>query len=125
MNTIAVVEDNPSNMKLIRGVLKRAGYHVLEYEDADCGIPKIIEEQPNLIIMDVHLPGTNGIDATRLLKKNTKTSHIPLIIMTARVMDDEQELIRQSGCDDYMLKPIQYKAALSMIDRLLGECYDS
>ncbi len=119
MTTIAVVEDNPSNMKLIVGVLERAGHTVLAAEDADIGIPMIREQLPDLVLMDMHLPGTDGIQATRLLKANARTAHIPVIAITARAMEGDREGMLAAGCDGYASKPIRYKEVLALIDRLL------
>jgi len=119
VTTIAVVEDNPSNMKLIVGVLERAGHTVLAAEDADIGIPMIREQLPDLVLMDMHLPGTDGIQATRLLKANARTAHIPVIAITARAMEGDREGMLAAGCDGYASKPIRYKEVLALIDRLL------
>jgi len=119
MITIAVVEDNPSNMKLVTGVLHRAGYQILTAEDADAGIPLIRENLPDLVLMDIHLPGTDGLEATRLLKKDDRTRHIPVIAVTARAMEGDRELILEAGCDAYTSKPISYKDLLVQIEALL------
>jgi two-component system cell cycle response regulator DivK len=120
MTVIVIVEDNPSNMKLITGVLQRAGYQTLTAEDADIGIPLIREQLPDLILMDIHLPGTDGLEATRLLKKDNKTQHIPIIAVTARAMDGDREAILEAGCDAYTSKPIRYKELLAQIEEILA-----
>jgi two-component system cell cycle response regulator DivK len=119
MTTIAIVEDNASNMKLIRGVLERAGYQTLTAEDADSGIPLIREQLPDLVLMDIHMPGIDGLEATRLLKLDPVTRHIPVIAVTARAMDGDRESILAAGCDGYTAKPIRYKEMLAMIERVL------
>ncbi len=124
MTTIAIVEDNPSNLKLIDGVLQRAGYQTLIAEDADVGIPMIREQLPDLVLMDIHLPGTDGLQATRLLKKDDRTRHIPIIAVTARAMDGDRETILATGCDAYTSKPIRYKELLLQIDKILNGVND-
>ncbi|OOZ43268.1 response regulator [Solemya velum gill symbiont] len=119
MTTIAIVEDNASNMKLIKGVLERAGYQILTMEDADSGIPIIREHLPDLVLMDIHMPGTDGLEATRLLKADSKTRHIPVIAVTARAMEGDREAILAAGCDGYTAKPIRYKEILDMIEQIL------
>lgn len=120
MTTIAVVEDNPSNMKLITGVLHRAGYQTLTAKDADEGVPLIFEALPELVLMDIHMPGTDGLTATRLLKKDQRTLHIPIIAVTARAMDGDREAILAAGCDAYTSKPIRYKELLLQIEEILN-----
>ncbi len=119
MKTIAILEDNPSNMKLISGVLQRAGYQILTAEDAEAGIPLIREHLPDLVLMDIHMPGTDGLEATRLLKNEDRTRHIPVIAVTARAMEGDREAILAAGCDGYTPKPIRYKEMLALIEEVL------
>jgi two-component system cell cycle response regulator DivK len=116
--TIAVVEDNPSNMKLIVLILQRAGYAVLEACDADCGLAIIRERQPDLVLMDMHIPGTDGMEATRVLKQDTATRHIPVVALTARAMEGDRETMLAAGCDGYVSKPIRYQEVLALIEEL-------
>jgi two-component system, cell cycle response regulator DivK len=120
VRTIFVIEDQATNLKLIQGILARSGYNVRTAETADIGIPMIREEIPDLILMDIHLPGTDGLTATRLLKQDTLTKHVPIIAVTARAMEGDKEIILAAGCDDYAAKPIRYKQILSMIERHLA-----
>jgi two-component system, cell cycle response regulator DivK len=119
MKTIFIVEDQKANMKLIDGILKREGYKTIQAESADIGIPMIRQQLPDLILMDIHLPGTDGLTATRLLKKYKETCHIPIIAITARAMDGDKETILAAGCDAYAAKPIRYKEVLAMIETLI------
>lgn len=121
MTLIAVVEDNPSNLKLLNGVLEHAGYTVLAAVDADTAIPLIREHRPALVLMDMHLPGTDGLQATRLLKSDPLTARIPVIAVTARAMEGDRELFLAAGCDGYASKPIRYKALLEQIATTLAE----
>lgn len=119
MNTIAVVEDNLSNMKLIKSVLKNAGYHIISADNAVDGVQMIQENLPNLILMDIHMPGMDGLEATRILKADALTQHIPIIALTARAMEGDREMILASGCDAYASKPIRYKEVLALIDEII------
>lgn len=120
MITIAVVEDNEFNMALVSDVLEHAGYRVLAFEDAESAIPAIREQLPDLILMDIHLPGTNGMQATQLLKGDDLTRHIPIIALTAHAMDGDRETMLAAGCDDYASKPIRYKQFLLLLEEVLA-----
>lgn len=121
---IYVVEDQQTNLKLITGILERAGYTVQSSETADEAIPEIIQSPPDLILMDIHLPGTDGLTATRILKANQTTQHIPVIAVTARAMEGDREHILEAGCDEYTAKPIRYKQMLQLIDTVLSRKAD-
>lgn len=120
MSTILVVEDNPSNMKLMNSVLVRSGYTVLQADDGDMAVILAIEKQPDLIFMDIHMPGTDGLTATRLLKAEPRTRHIPVIAVTARAMQGDREQILAAGCDAYLPKPIRYKEMLDTAEQFLA-----
>ena len=119
---ILVVEDNPTNMKLICDLLTRAGYTVLEAIDADSGIRMARQDAPDLILMDIQLPGMDGLTATRMLKDEEKTKDIPVIALTAFAMKgDEERMLATGGCDDYVAKPIRYKEFLKTVASVLKE----
>lgn len=120
MKTIFVVEDQATNLKLVEGILVRAGFNVVSAETADIGMPMIIESQPDLVLMDIHLPGTDGLTATRILKNKSETKNIPIIALTARAMEGDRESILEAGCDEYAAKPLRYKELLAMIEKLLA-----
>src|SRR5688572_33390254 len=101
--SILIVEDNPLNMKLFSAMAAAQGYGVMQAVDGLAGVDLARREHPDLIIMDVDLPGISGLEATRLLKADAATRDIPIIITTAYEYDDE---IRASGCEGYMSKPI-------------------
>lgn len=114
---ILIIEDNPLNMKLFSAMIAAQGYRVLHAADGPAGLAAARQEQPDLIIMDVSLPGLSGIEVTRLLKENEETRDIPIIIATAFGMRDE---IRTCGCDAFMAKPIAVAELLRLIESLLA-----
>ncbi len=121
MHKILVIEDNESNMKLTVFLLENAGYTALQATDAELGIQIALREQPDLILMDVQLPGMDGLQATRIIKANPLTKNIKIIAMTALVMAGDREKIIEAGCNGYVPKPIQYKDFLKMISELLNK----
>lgn len=119
MTTILIVEDSPANMKLSTAILEKAGYTVLQAVNAPDGIALARADAPDMILMDIHLPGMSGLEAIRILKDDQATRVIPVIAQTAFAMNDEEEQIRAS-CDGYLAKPFRYMELLAEVDRLLG-----
>src|SRR5476651_1843440 len=119
MAKILIVEDNPANMKLATLLLFKAGHTVLSAVDAETGLTLARADQPDLILMDVQLPGMDGLAATALLKKDPATAAIPVIALTAMAMKDDQEKTRVAGCDAYIAKPLRYQELYAAIDGLL------
>ncbi|CAN1571333.1 CheY FOG, CheY-like receiver [Burkholderiaceae bacterium] len=119
MGSILVIEDNPSNMKLAVFLLEKEGYDVLQASDAEEGIRIARQRLPALILMDVQLPGMDGLAATRLLKADAATQPIKILALTAFAMRGDQEKIRAAGCDAYIAKPIRYKEFLKVVADLL------
>ncbi len=117
---ILIVEDNPTNMKLASSVLAKTDYKTLEATDAETGIQLAISELPNLILMDMQLPGMDGLTATRLLKGNQNTRKIPIIALTAFAMKGDEEKMLKAGCDGYIAKPIHYRQFLETVDSFLS-----
>lgn len=115
MATILVVEDNPANMKLAVFLLQSAGHTVLTATDAEAGLTLAREERPSLILMDIQLPGIDGLEAIVLLKRDDATRAIPVIALTALAMKGDEERIRAAGCDGYIAKPMRYQDFLSTI----------
>lgn len=112
---ILIIEDNPSNMKLVSEVLIHSGYEVLQAVDAKTGITIAGEKQPQLILMDIQLPGLDGITAAKILKSDKKTRHIKIIALTSFALKGDKDRILEAGCDSYIAKPIDYKKLLEMI----------
>jgi len=120
MATILVVEDNAANMKLAVFLLQNAGYSVLSAPDAEAGLTLARQERPDLILMDIQLPGMDGLAATALLKRDEMTHAIPVIALTALAMKGDEERIRAAGCAGYIAKPMGYREVLATVAAQLG-----
>lgn len=121
MSVILIVEDNDKNLKLVRDVLQVKGYATLEAGTAEDGIKLAGEHKPDLILMDIQLPGMNGIDALRVLRTDPATSAIPVIAVTASVMQQDRTLITDAGFDGYVGKPINVKEFLDAVRDMLAK----
>ncbi len=115
MSRILVVEDNPDNMLLTVMLLQSVGHVVLTAVDAEAGLTLARQEQPDLILMDVQLPGMDGLTATALLKADDATRCIPIVALTALAMKGDEERIRAAGCDGYIAKPMRMHEFLAAI----------
>ena len=121
MVKVLVVEDNPANMKLAALLLRNAGHAVLCATDAETGLTLARAERPDLILMDIQLPGMDGFAATAMLKQDPATARIPVIALTALAMKEDQEKSRAAGCDAYISKPLRYQELYAAIDALLAK----
>jgi two-component system cell cycle response regulator DivK len=121
MAKVLVVEDNPANMTLATFLLESVRHTVLKATDAETGLALARAEQPDLILMDIQLPGMDGLRATALLKGDVATRDIPIIALTALAMKGDEERIRAAGCDGYIAKPLAYKEFLTTIAAELGK----
>ncbi len=119
MAKILIIEDNPANMKLASLLLLNVGHSLLCANDAETGLTLTRIHQPDLILMDIQLPGMDGLAATALLKKDPATAAIPIIALTAMAMKEDQEKTRVAGCDAYIAKPLRYKELYETINALL------
>ena len=119
MAKVLVVEDNPANMKLTSLLLHSAGHMVLPAVDAETGLRLALDEQPDLILMDIQLPGMDGLAATAILKQDPATEAIPIIALSALAMKADKERSQTAGCDAYIVKPLRYKELYSVMDHLL------
>lgn len=117
---ILIVEDNPANMKLASFLLEHAGYGVLQAGNAVEGIALARAHFPSLILMDIQLPGMDGLEATRIIKADVLLRGIKVVALTAFAMKDDEQRILAAGCDAYIAKPIQYRAFLAEVARLLS-----
>ena len=115
MGTVLVVEDNAANMKLAIFLLESAGHRVLTATDAEAGLALARSERPALILMDIQLPGMDGLEAVEILKRDEVTRAIPVVALTALAMKGDEERIRAAGADGYIAKPIRYQEFLATI----------
>jgi two-component system cell cycle response regulator DivK len=120
MSTILIVEDNEKNMKLARDVLQSKGYATLEAVTGEEGVRLAIEKRPDLVLMDIQLPGINGIEALRQVRANPGSACIPVVAFTASVTSTDRSQISAAGFDAFLSKPINLKEFLETVKRLLG-----
>ena len=121
MARILIVEDNADNMSLATMLLESEGYAVLGAPDAEAGLTLARDERPHLILMDIQLPGMDGLEATRLLKRDDATRTIPVIALTSLAMKGDEERIRAAGCDGYIAKPMRYQDFLTTVAAQLAQ----
>jgi two-component system cell cycle response regulator DivK len=113
---ILIIEDNEKNLRLIHDILESQGYRVLQARSGKEGIEAAREQRPDLIIMDIQMPGIDGITATRILKQDEQTCNIPVIALTAMAMKGDRDRILQAGCDGYLPKPVRFDALLEAVE---------
>ena len=121
MSTILIVEDNDKNMKLVRDVLQAKGYRTIEAVTGEDGVRLARERLPALVLMDIQLPGINGIEALRQLRADPATASIPVIAVTASVMASDRRNIVDAGFDGYVGKPLNLKEFLDAVRNAVGE----
>jgi CheY-like chemotaxis protein len=117
---ILVVEDNDKNRKLVRDVLTYRGYEIVEAETGEDGVRLARERKPQLVLMDIQLPGIDGIEALRRLRADEATRAIPVIAVTASAMDHDRQKIMAAGFDGYQSKPLSVKEFLAAVDAILA-----
>ncbi len=115
MATILVIEDNRANMTLASFLLESAGHTVLCATSGEAGLTLAREQRPDLILLDIQLPGMDGFQALALLKQHEATRAIPVVALTALAMKGDEERIRAAGCDGYIAKPIYYAELLATV----------
>jgi two-component system, cell cycle response regulator DivK len=120
MSLILIVEDNERNLKLVRDVLRVKGFETIEAGTAEEGIELAAIRKPDLILMDIQLPGMNGIEALKVLRGKPDTAAIPIVAVTASVMQQDRTLITEAGFDGYISKPINIKEFLESVGRALA-----
>ena len=120
MSKILLVEDNEMNRDMLSRRLVRKGYEVVLAVDGQSGLAMAQSELPDLVLMDMSLPTVDGWEATRRLKADASTQHIPVIALTAHAMSGDREKALEAGCDDYDTKPVELVRLLGKIELLLG-----
>ena len=122
---IVLIEDNEKNRKLARDVLTHQGYRVADAESAEEGLTLVARERPALILMDIHLPGIDGIEALRRLRGDAATRDIPVIAVTASAMTHDRQKILAAGFDGYQSKPISVRPFLAAVREALDRAAGS
>ena len=117
---ILIIEDNEKNRKLVRDVLQVKGYRTIETETAEEGLKLVVEQSPALILMDIQLPGMDGITALKRLRADPKTKDMPVIAITASAMTHNRQTLLAEGFDGYQTKPISVKEFLAEVQRVLN-----
>ena len=118
--TILVVEDNALNLKLVRDVLGHAGYRVIEAGDAERGIALAREQAPDLILMDIQLPGIDGVEALGRLREDDSTAGIPVVALTALAMKEDRERFMAAGFDGYLEKPLSVPSLAGQVEAFIA-----
>jgi CheY-like chemotaxis protein len=118
--TVLVVEDNALNLKLVRDVLAHAGYRIVEATSGEEGVRLAAEVHPDLVLMDLQLPGIDGAEALRQLR-GTAAGAVPVVAVTAFAMDEDREKAERDGFDGYLRKPISVRALPQQVRHFLGE----
>ncbi len=119
MGKVLVVDDNVANLKLAAVVLAKAGHEVITATDGEAGLALARQERPDLVLMDVQMPGLDGLAATRLLKEDPATTTIPVVALTALAMKGDEQRILAAGCDGYIAKPFHYPDLLAKVASIL------
>lgn len=117
IKTILVIEDNEMNLKLIRTLLQLGEYRVVGAEDAETGIQTAREHRPDLILMDIQLPGMDGLIATRIIKEDAALMDIPVVALSSYAMQGDKENAIEAGCIGYITKPIDTRVFLQTIEQ--------
>lgn len=115
MKKVLVIEDNKENLRLITYPLRRAGYDVIAADTGERGVDLALTERPCFIIMDINLPGIDGIEATRRIRNTESADSLPIIAITSYAMRGDREKIMEAGCNGYFEKPID---PLTIVDRI-------
>jgi two-component system, cell cycle response regulator DivK len=119
--TVLYVEDNAFNRKIVRDLLARTTYRLIEATDGEMGVALAQQELPDLVIMDVQLPKMSGLDATRTLRADLKTAHIPIIVITSFALSGDEQRVLEAGASAYLAKPYSPRELLQTIRRFTPE----
>ena len=117
---ILVIEDTEDNRRILRDLLTNAGFELIEAVDGEKGVAAALDSKPDLILMDIQLPVIDGYEATRQIKANPTTQHIPIIAVTSYAMSGDEMKAREAGCDGYVAKPFSPRQILATIRGLLS-----
>ncbi len=118
--TVLVVEDNELNMKLVRDLLRFADYAVIEAWDAETGLELAQIHQPDLILMDIQLPGMDGLTATQHIRRDANLKHTPVVALSSYAMNGDKQKALDAGCTGYLTKPIKTRSFIQDLVRIIG-----
>jgi two-component system cell cycle response regulator DivK len=119
--TVLYVEDNEYNLKIVRQLLARTAYELIEAKDGESGVETALRELPDLILMDIQLPKLSGLDATRRLRSDPKTAGIPIIVITSFALSGDDQKAKDAGASAYLAKPYSPRELLQMIRKFVPE----
>ena len=120
MKRILVIEDTEDNRRILRDLLSNAGFEVFEAVDGEKGGAAARAHRPDLILMDMQLPGIDGYEATRRIKADSDLAHVPIIAVTSYALSGDEEKTRRAGCDAYVAKPFSPRHILSIVRNFLA-----
>ena len=121
MKTILYVEDNEMNRQLVRDLLKRTTYQLVEAHDGEAGVARALEIKPDLILMDIQLPKMSGLDATRKLRAEAATANTPIVTITSFALSGDEQKAKEAGATAYLAKPYSPRDLLALIRKFLPE----
>jgi two-component system, cell cycle response regulator DivK len=121
VKTILYVEDNEMNRQIVRDLLKRTTYTLVEAFDGEAGVAKALEIKPDLILMDIQLPKISGLDATRILRADPVTAGTPIVTITSFALSGDEQKAKEAGATAYLAKPYSPRDLLALIRKILPE----
>ena len=121
MSKILLIEDHEDNRRIVRDLMSSVGYQLVEAANGEEGVEMVATELPDLILMDIQLPGIDGYETTRRIKANPAFQHIPIIAVTSYALSGDEVKAREAGCDDYVTKPFSPRALLAKIKQYLPD----
>ena len=119
MAKVLIVDDSPTEIHILRGMLEKHGFDCIEAESGELGIEKARSEQPDVILMDIVMPGLNGFQTTRQLTRDEATKHIPIIIVSTKSQETDKVWAMRQGAKDYLVKPVKEPALLERVNSIL------
>ena len=119
--TILYVEDNEMNRQIVRDLLKRTAYKLLEAHDGEAGVAMALEHRPDMILMDIQLPKISGMEATRRLRADPATAHTPIVTITSFALSGDEQKAKEAGATAYLAKPYSPRDLMALIRKLLPE----